>query len=131
LRATCRHPPAMRAAEYKSSFNQGRDYGDALGRSQNLFGNALVRRRHDLVEDLGSRFRPAGGAFRSKRSSCKRENKNGEKHGSQGSLHKLLGTIVNARQQLTREMLENDEGLDTVTLVTVPNPRLPGSVVGE
>jgi hypothetical protein len=28
-------------------------------------------------------------------------------------------------------MLENDEGLDMVTLVTISNPRLPGSVVGE
>jgi hypothetical protein len=27
-------------------------------------------------------------------------------------------------------MLKNFEGLDTVTLVTVSNPRLPGSVVG-
>lgn len=29
------------------------------------------------------------------------------------------------------EMLENNKGLDTATLVTVSNPRLPGSVVGE
>jgi hypothetical protein len=29
------------------------------------------------------------------------------------------------------EMLENYKGLDTATLVTVSNPRLPGSVVGE
>ena len=28
-------------------------------------------------------------------------------------------------------MLENYKGLDTATLVTVSNPRLPGSVVGE
>jgi hypothetical protein len=28
-------------------------------------------------------------------------------------------------------MLENYKGLDTATLVTVSNPRLPGSVVGK
>jgi hypothetical protein len=28
-------------------------------------------------------------------------------------------------------MIKNNKGLDTVTLVTVPNPCLPGSVVGE
>jgi len=28
-------------------------------------------------------------------------------------------------------MLENYKGLDSATLVTVSNPRLPGSVVGE
>jgi len=28
-------------------------------------------------------------------------------------------------------MLKKNKGLDTATLVTVSNPRLPGSVVGE
>ena len=42
----------------------------------------------------------------------------------------FLDDDCNVSCWLGREMLKNFEGLDTVTLVTVPNPRLPGSVVG-
>jgi hypothetical protein len=42
----------------------------------------------------------------------------------------FLDDDCNVSSWLRREMLKNFEGLDTVTLVTVPNPRLPGSVVG-
>src|SRR6185312_14921917 len=51
--AACRQSSSVAASEYKGELYAPGDDSDALCRFQKFLRNALIRRVHDLTEDLG------------------------------------------------------------------------------
>jgi len=90
--------PPIACPHHKTTFNHGRHYGDTLGRAQHFFGNALVRRCLDLIQDIGSVFDPVFGfglVFTVIRSPSRATNKDDDPQNSE-----LLHEISPKRQKI-------------------------------